>query len=154
MISDMIAVESQLKENYKKKISMMKTFLEAARKIEACIVSDDTQTLTRHLNERDRMIKEIDTLEDERQQLMKLLGVKAGTGIDKAALAGIKELQDELNGLISDIASLDKENISAAKMKMDEYKNQVVTSRQMKKGIRTYLSPYTLKDGIYIDAKK
>ena len=150
----MVQVENPLQENFKNKIALLKMLLGETQKVRDCITQDDMEGLMDSLNERERLMQEIDKLDAAKEQLMKLLGVKAGTGLNTRALASLKGYQDEIRELLEKIEKLDKDNREGAQQKKEAYQKQVQLSRQMKKGIQTYTSPYSSEDGIYIDAKK
>lgn len=150
----MVQVENDLKENYKNKIVLLKILLSLSKKQEERIEQDDMENLLKVLDEREQVMQEIDKLDAAQDQLMKLLGLKAAAGIDTRVLSGLKGLQDDIKDCLLSIEKLDKANQESAKNKLDEYKKQVLLSRQMQKGVNTYANPFSQEDGVYIDAKK
>ncbi len=141
-----------LKRNYIKKQGMLLDILKIAQAQRSLIMSDDTESLVKGMDRRDKLIGKIECLDSESEPLLRLIKSKESEKVQ--VYYEIEQLQKGILEILKGIEKQDRENSASASKKLEEYKREVRLIRLSKKRASFYSKPFESDDGIYIDAKK
>ena len=99
------------------------------------------------------MTQNQDKLKEMEQLMQSLHGIESRQGGQNDS-PDCAAMEDNITRSIRELQELEKETHSMAIQKLDDYRRNVRDIRVAKKGIRSYLSPFSSADGVYFDKKK
>ena len=131
-------------EILKKKKKLLEMIFQIAMKQQEYLDGDDVETLIKAIEERQKIISEIESLDSYAKQIDK----------KDAQSESVKALAGETKKILQEIAEADKKNIKAAEEKVEDYRGQIRSLKNNKKRIVSYQNIQDNVDGIYFDKKK
>lgn len=106
--------------------------------------SDDVNAFIQSLAKNQSMLVEM-------EKLMQALNCIT---MHKTASPDCIAMEDELKRSFKALQELEKQTHNLANGRLEEYKKNIRDIRLVKKGLRSYLVPYSNADGMYFDKKK
>lgn len=104
--------------------------------------NDDVDTFVDGLQQRDDIIKKIDAFTKMERQMPEVEDEQ------------VRSLKQQSRDIIQEIMKFDEQNAALAKNKIDQYKVQIRSLNQQKKGIGQYERANKMNEAFYFDEKK
>ena len=104
--------------------------------------NDDVDTFVDGLQQREDIIKKIDAFTKMERQMPEVEDEQ------------VRSLKQQSRDIIQEIMKFDEQNAALAKNKIDQYKVQIRSLNQQKKGIGQYERASKMNEAFYFDEKK
>ncbi len=117
---------------------------EQMRRQQEFLLSDDVNAFIESLGKNQSMLMEM-------EKLMQTLHTAA---VPHSASPDCMAMEDELKRSFKALQEIEKQTNALANGRLEEYKKNIRDIRLVKKGLRSYLVPFSSADGMYFDKKK